>query len=633
MSGFFDFTSPSDQPGGLQGILASLSKLSDWGAAAGPSRLPVPFGMAANLAHQQGLQNDAVGLDTQLKQQQVQSGQMTLDQLKRNLAAQNSFKDMLFAPPAPAASSGPVPFSPAPAGQPAIPPQTAPVPIPTTPQTSSMGVPTQSFDTKLTPAEESQFQKWKQKNAPNDSGVDYDLRGAFKAGLSPDPKTGHWPDTFKKPNHPTFSNQSQYAGFAPDRAGSWDANDQYIPPQTATPNPYAQATLPNGLKLPRGWTIQTAQAEYSVDPQKTLETIMAAQTPAAPIKASEGDRFLDPNDPTKTIAAIPDKPAPDPEIVRTAVHLFPGDAAKQNAYIEKNSASNLRAITNINNQGNRWQVVNDPTTGKQYRYNPETFQATTLDGQPYHPGGQGKLAGGGVARSPQAAIMQKYMQDNPNATADDLIKMGGKIREQISAADRFGSGPLGTQVKSFNVAISHLDTLRELGDALKNGDIKQINAVANSMADEFGIAAPNNFELAKTVVGDEIAKAIIAGVGSVTDRTALQDRFSRANSPDALVGVIKTAQSLMSGQVKGLKKQYENSTGLDDFNDKLFPRTRQLLGLDGPSSGADVPIGGTAPPPQQHATEADIQHTMQVNKMTRQQVLDGMKQRGISIAP
>lgn len=237
-----------------------------------------------------------------------------------------------------------------------------------------------------------------------------------------------------------------------------------------------------------------------------------------------------------------------------------------------------------------WQILTDPKTQTQYRYDMDSGRALTLDGQPYAPGGAAKLASGGTPRSPQAAIMQKYMLDNPNASADDLIKMGGKIREQISAADRFGSGPLGTQVKSFNVAISHLDTLQELGNALKNGDVKAINAASNRVADEFGVAAPNNFELAKTVVGDEIAKAIIAGVGSVTDRTALQDRFSRANSPDALVGVIKTAQALMSGQVKGLKKQYENSTQLDDFNDKLFPRTRQILGLDDPSNGgADVP--------------------------------------------
>lgn len=75
------------------------------------------------------------------------------------------------------------------------------------------------FNTKLTPVEEKQFQQWKSKYAPRDSGFDYDMRGAFKAGLTPDPQTGHWPDTFKKPNHPTFSDESQYASYG--SPGKW----------------------------------------------------------------------------------------------------------------------------------------------------------------------------------------------------------------------------------------------------------------------------------------------------------------------------------------------------------------------------------------------------------------------------
>lgn len=88
------------------------------------------------------------------------------------------------------------------------------------------------FDTALSPAEEAKFQVWKKKHAPKDSGEDYDLRGAFKAGLVPDPKTGHWSDRFKKPNHPTFSNESQYYKEAPEKAGRWTGakHDKFVPP-------------------------------------------------------------------------------------------------------------------------------------------------------------------------------------------------------------------------------------------------------------------------------------------------------------------------------------------------------------------------------------------------------------------
>ena len=87
----------------------------------------------------------------------------------------------------------------------------------------------QNFETKLSKEEEGQYQDWKSIHAPNDSGFDYDFRGAFKAGVTPDNESNHWPDTFKKPNHPTFSDQSQYAKDAPHLAGSWN-EDTYIPP-------------------------------------------------------------------------------------------------------------------------------------------------------------------------------------------------------------------------------------------------------------------------------------------------------------------------------------------------------------------------------------------------------------------
>ncbi len=74
------------------------------------------------------------------------------------------------------------------------------------------------------------FHDWKQQHAPHDSGEDYDLRGAYEAGILPDPRSGHWPDTFKRPNHPTFSDESRYAvGPDRDRAGHWNGED-FVPP-------------------------------------------------------------------------------------------------------------------------------------------------------------------------------------------------------------------------------------------------------------------------------------------------------------------------------------------------------------------------------------------------------------------
>ncbi len=90
--------------------------------------------------------------------------------------------------------------------------------------------PPNPYETQLSPQEEAQFQVWKAQNAPYDSGEDYDLRGAFKANISKDSR-GHGPDTFKKPNHPTFSDQSMYS--TPQmQGGQWIERDNqtfYVP--------------------------------------------------------------------------------------------------------------------------------------------------------------------------------------------------------------------------------------------------------------------------------------------------------------------------------------------------------------------------------------------------------------------
>ena len=68
------------------------------------------------------------------------------------------------------------------------------------------------------------FDEWKLKNAPEDTGEDYDLAGAFNANLHP-AENGHFPDTFKKPNHPTFSKDSIYS-TEDQTGGEWGTDDQ-----------------------------------------------------------------------------------------------------------------------------------------------------------------------------------------------------------------------------------------------------------------------------------------------------------------------------------------------------------------------------------------------------------------------
>ncbi len=84
--------------------------------------------------------------------------------------------------------------------------------------------PSSQYNTKLTDAEEKQFQEWAAKNNRTKDTEDYDLRGFWK-NKEDFADNGHGSDRYKKPNHPTFSDQSQYS-TANNRGGKWteDAN-------------------------------------------------------------------------------------------------------------------------------------------------------------------------------------------------------------------------------------------------------------------------------------------------------------------------------------------------------------------------------------------------------------------------
>lgn len=76
------------------------------------------------------------------------------------------------------------------------------------------------FNTKLKPEEEAEFQQWAKDSGREGDVYDYDLRGAWKASAE-EAGNGHLPDTFKKPNHPTFSTDSQYSGKGGATGGTW----------------------------------------------------------------------------------------------------------------------------------------------------------------------------------------------------------------------------------------------------------------------------------------------------------------------------------------------------------------------------------------------------------------------------
>lgn len=98
---------------------------------------------------------------------------------------------------------------------------------------------TDRFNTELSAEEELRYRQWvaRQSKATgrdmSRDAYDYDMRGFWKGEGGPDMGAGqHFPDTYKKPNHPTFSNQSKYSPADGLAGGVWstiEGKDYFSP--------------------------------------------------------------------------------------------------------------------------------------------------------------------------------------------------------------------------------------------------------------------------------------------------------------------------------------------------------------------------------------------------------------------
>lgn len=161
---------------------------------------------------------------------------------------------------------------------------------------------------------------------------------------------------------------------------------------------------------------------------------------------------------------------------------------------------------------------------------------------------------------------------------------------RAKAIKDFSTGTQGNIVRSFDVAIDHLDTLQKAATAMQNGDVTLLNKIRNAWREQTGSDLPTNFQALVPLVSGEIAKAVIGSNNALSDREELRTNLQNAKSPDQIAGVITGYKGLMSGQLKGLRKQYEATTGKKDFDSKL--RQHTLDELSGASKASPVTIDG-----------------------------------------
>lgn len=98
-----------------------------------------------------------------------------------------------------------------------------------------------NFNTELSPEDTFKYHVWlddegsRRGKDMREEANDYDMQGAWKDGAGQS-GNGHYPDTYKKPNHPTFSDQSKYHDTEDTiHGGKWEGGHwgegEYTPSQ------------------------------------------------------------------------------------------------------------------------------------------------------------------------------------------------------------------------------------------------------------------------------------------------------------------------------------------------------------------------------------------------------------------
>ena len=178
-----------------------------------------------------------------------------------------------------------------------------------------------------------------------------------------------------------------------------------------------------------------------------------------------------------------------------------------------------------------------------------------------------------------AALRAPYWQDMLGLAAAydptfDATQYSTRQRLRIDMT----SGKSSQNVKSFNTAIAHLDTLKNRAADLHNRSFTPWNTLANLASQKAGDSAVTNFLTAADAVAAEAATAFKGTAGTDREIKAWRQSLSSSMSPDQINGAINTISELLAGRIRETNSQYERGMGKPKDFHFLSDKSRKILG-------------------------------------------------------
>lgn len=176
-----------------------------------------------------------------------------------------------------------------------------------------------------------------------------------------------------------------------------------------------------------------------------------------------------------------------------------------------------------------------------------------------------KIADVMTPRTP-LAIRQQFLSAVMEAKPDFN---SGTYDVEKGVEKAFTSGQYSQQLNSINRAREHMGTFLDLAKNINNTDIQAVNRVKNAFQTQFGGAAPGNLGIAKQAFASEVGKSFAGASVALADRQELDHKISEASSWEQLAGAAQTADTLLAGAQKALKKTYESGrSGKPNFGEQ-----------------------------------------------------------------
>ena len=222
-------------------------------------------------------------------------------------------------------------------------------------------------------------------------------------------------------------------------------------------------------------------------------------------------------------------------------------------------------------------------------------------------GDKSALTGLGRSQAAMQAIQNRVaaLLKESGASPEDIIKAQQTLTQQQKVLTGFASTAANTQggqIAAMNMLTGHIAILEQAASALQRGDVAAFNRVKSAWEKETNQPLPNNLSLISQLVGDELQKAAVGGVGGVDERKDLKNSLYSSGANYKTIKEAAEYASHLASQRVGVLRQQWNAVKLPDeeFDAYLTPATQAVLSRPSapPARPAGVPATAGYSPSQ-----------------------------------